>query len=87
MISNVGAGVKAVASNVPLADTTIQFDRIPGGLMTLKHFAEELVTLSINSEDGHRNVPTHMMNLNNSSTTDLTWFWEWMKLAWRNGGI
>jgi len=56
-------GVKTAISNLPLADTATQFSRIPGGIMTLKRFAQELVKLSTQSESTHRN----MWELANSS--------------------
>jgi len=56
IVSSVGSGAKMLASNLPLADDIAQFTRIPGGLMTLKRFAQELVTLSTNSEDTHNKM-------------------------------
>jgi Patatin-like phospholipase len=56
MLSGFTGSVKTVASNVPLMGTAGQYSRIPGGVMTLKRFAEELVKLSTDSEDTHRNM-------------------------------
>ena len=55
-ISIVRGNIKTVVSNLPFADTAVQLSRIPGGLMTLKRFAEELVKLSTESEDTHRKM-------------------------------
>ena len=56
MVSSVRLGGKALASKLPFTDDVAQFSRIPGGLMTLKRFAQELVTLSTNSEDTHNSM-------------------------------
>jgi predicted acylesterase/phospholipase RssA len=58
LVSNVGAGVKAVASNVPLANEAVKVFRLPGGLKTVQRFAEELVVLSTNCEDTHNKMLT-----------------------------
>jgi Patatin-like phospholipase len=55
-VSKVGGRVKEVATKVPLTETAVQLVRIPGGLMTLKRFAEELVKFSTDSEDTHRTM-------------------------------
>ena len=48
--------VKAAASNLPSTSGVAQYSRIPGGIMTLKRFAKELVKLSTDSEDTNRNM-------------------------------
>jgi len=45
-----------LASNLPLADNVAQITRLPGGIISLKRFAQELVTLSTNSEDTHNRM-------------------------------
>jgi hypothetical protein len=47
--------VKTATSTVPFTGAA-QYSRIPGGVMTLKRFAEEVVKLSTESEDTHRNI-------------------------------
>jgi predicted acylesterase/phospholipase RssA len=56
VVSSIGSGTKAIASGLPFADEVVQVTRIPGGLQTLARFAEELVTLSTNSEDTHNTM-------------------------------
>jgi len=66
MLSEFARSVKTVASNVPLIGTVEQCSRIPGGVMTLKRFVEELVKLSTESEDTHRNMWGHANSDNHS---------------------
>jgi len=48
---------KTVASTaVTFTGAAAQYSRIPGGVMTLKRFAQEVVKLSTESEDTHRNI-------------------------------
>jgi predicted acylesterase/phospholipase RssA len=54
--SSFAGKVKAATSNLPSTSSVAQYSRIPGGLMTLKRFAAELVKLSTESEDTHRNL-------------------------------
>ena len=56
MVSGFVVSIKAAASNLPSTDSVAQYSRIPGGLMTLRRFAAELVKLSTNSEDTQRNM-------------------------------
>ena len=56
MIFTVGSGGKALASNLPFAEDVAPFTRIPGGLVTLTRFSQELVALSTNSEDTHKRM-------------------------------
>jgi predicted acylesterase/phospholipase RssA len=46
----------AATSYFPSTSGVAQYSRIPGGLVTLKRFAAELVKLSTESEDTHRNM-------------------------------
>ena len=47
---------KTAVSTVPFIDVAVQYSRIPGGVMTVKRFAAEVVKLSTESEDTHRNM-------------------------------
>ena len=54
--SSFAGKTNAVTSNLPSTSGVAQYSRIPGGLVTLKRFAVELVKLSTESEDTHRNM-------------------------------
>lgn len=56
VMSKVRGGIKATASHLPLVDNTVKLSRVPGGLITLKRFAEELGKLSTNSEEVHKRM-------------------------------
>lgn len=55
-ISRVPAIVGTTVSKLPFASTATRLSRVPGGLRTLKQFAEELVKLSTESEETHRKM-------------------------------
>jgi len=55
-ISSALVNIGTAVSKVPLATSAIQLSRVPGGILTLKRFAEELVKLSTESEDTHRRM-------------------------------
>jgi hypothetical protein len=55
-VSSVLGGVGVVVSNVPLAKKAVHLSKIPGGILTLKRFAQELVKLSTESEETHRKM-------------------------------
>lgn len=61
-IGNVWNTIGLTASKLPGSETATRIARIPGGLKTLKAFAEELVKLSTESEETHR----EMLRLANS---------------------
>jgi predicted acylesterase/phospholipase RssA len=54
-ISSVRGGIGVVVSKVPLAKKAVHLSKIPGGILTLKRFAQELVKLSTESET-HRKM-------------------------------
>jgi len=54
--SSFAGKVKAAASTLPSTSGVAQYSRIPGGIMTLKRFAKELVKLSTESEDTNRSM-------------------------------
>lgn len=56
VISSVRGSVGAAVSKVPLAETAAHLSRVPGGILTLKRFAQELVKLSTESEETHRKM-------------------------------
>jgi predicted acylesterase/phospholipase RssA len=51
-----GLAKTAASTAVAFTGAAVQYSRIPGGVMTLKRFAEEVVKLSTESEDTHRNM-------------------------------
>ena len=56
VISRVSVDVQAAVLKVPFANNAVQLSRVPGGILTLKRFAEELMKLSTESEDTHRRM-------------------------------
>jgi predicted acylesterase/phospholipase RssA len=53
VIFKVGDGIKTASLNLPFTGHVQKLARFPGGVMTLRRFAQELVTLSTNSEAVH----------------------------------
>ena len=55
-ISSALVHIGTTVSKLPLADHVVSLSRVPGGVLTLKRFAQELVKLSTESEDTHRRM-------------------------------
>ena len=56
VISHAHTAVTAASSIVPFANNAVQLARVPGGILTLKRFAEQIARLSTESEDTHRKM-------------------------------
>jgi len=52
----IGLAKTATSTAVAFTGAAAQYSRIAGGVLTLKRFAEEVVKLSTESEDTHRNM-------------------------------
>jgi Patatin-like phospholipase len=66
-ISSVLINVGTAVSKLPLANNAIQLSRVPGGIVTLKRFAQDLVKLSTESEDTHRRMWEQANNTHDES--------------------